>query len=78
MKKLVFTAQVFSLIAMFPIVAVLEINHTKGSAFKRGSALSVVQEQGKKSILLTEKEKDKMINEAFFITLKTLLLNKVF
>ena len=78
MKKLVFAAQVFSLIAMFPIVAVLEMNHVKGGSSQSNSTFSVVQKAGKTSICLPEKGKDKMVNEAFLLMLKTLFLNKVF
>ena len=78
MKKLVFAAQVFGLIAIFPIVVILEINHGARSSSESNSTSSVVQKPEKTSICLPEKGKDKMVNEAFLITLKILLLNKAF
>jgi hypothetical protein len=78
MKKLVFTAQVFSLIAMFPIVAVLEMTHAKSGFSKRNSSYNVVQKPAKTNILLHEKVKAKMADEVFPITLETFFLKKAF
>ena len=78
MKKLVFAAQVFGFMAMFPIVVFLEMNHAAGGSSESNSTSSVIQNTETISICLPEKVKDKMVNETFSITLKTLLLNKVF
>lgn len=47
MKKLVFTIQVFGVIAMFPLYAVLEINHAreKSPSNNTSSSVSRVQEK---------------------------------
>ena len=78
MKKLVFAAQVFGLIALFPAVIILEMNHGKRSARESDSTSCVKPNTEKISIRLPEKITDKMENEAFTITLKTFLLNKAF
>lgn len=77
MKKIEFAAQVFTLIAMFPIVVVLEMNHAKPGFSKRNSSYRVVQKPAKTNILLHEKVKAKMADEAFPITLEIFILNKV-
>ncbi len=77
MKKLVFAAQVFGLIAMFPIVVILEMNHTTGRSSERNSTSCAKQQSEAISISLPEKEKNKTGNEAFTVTNEIfLLINK--
>lgn len=78
MKKIVFAVQVFGLIAMFPIVVVLEMTHGTGGSSKRNSTSGVKQKIEIISICLPEKGKDKMGNEAFPVTPETSLLIKAF
>lgn len=78
MKKIEFAAQVFTLIAMFPIVVVLEMTHAKSGFSKRNSCYNVVQKPAKTNILLHEKVKAKMADETFPITLETFFFKKAF
>jgi hypothetical protein len=78
MKKIVFAAEVFGLIAMFPIVMILQLNHTAGVSNENNSPSSVMKKKEKTSIHLSEKLKDKMANESFGITQETNFLTKVF
>ena len=78
MKKLVFAAQVFGLIAMFPVVVILTMNHGKRSAPETVSPYCVKPNTEKISIRVPENGTDKMENEVFTIMLKTFLLNKAF
>ena len=68
MKKLVFATQVFGLIAMFPIVVILEMNHKPAGAAKSNPAFRAVEETEKAILILPEKQNDKMINRTFPLT----------
>ncbi len=47
MKKLVFTIQVFGVIIMFPLYAVLEMNHARGKSPSNNTSSSVTRKQEK-------------------------------
>jgi hypothetical protein len=51
MKKLVFAFQVFGLLAMFPIVVILEMNHVTGTAPKNNFNSRVILKTEKTKIL---------------------------
>ena len=76
MKKLVFAAQVFGLIAMFPVVVILEINHGTGNLSKSNSIPNIKLQTDIIDINLPQKGKDKMENESIPITIDTSLLMK--
>jgi hypothetical protein len=78
MKKIVFAVQVFGLIAMFPIVVILEMNHTAGGSSESNSPSSRIQTTEKTSIRLPENAKEEMENDEFSITLEPFLLKKSF
>ena len=59
MKKLVFATQVFGLIAMFPIVVILELNHGKRNTTESNSTSTVIQKVEKTNIVFPEKGNDK-------------------
>lgn len=78
MKKLVFAAQVFGLIAMFPTVVILEMNHKSTDTSKTNSSLGTVQGTEKSNLLLPQKQNDKMVHETFTVTPQMFLLKKDF
>lgn len=78
MKKLVFATQVFGLIAIFPIVVILEMNHKTGGSSKTNSSSPAVPDTEKTSILLQKKQNDKIVNETFIVTPEMFLLKKDF
>ncbi len=78
MKNILFAAQVFGIIAMFPIVVILEINHTKPGSSKTNIPSGIMQHTIKASIAFTEKIKDKEVIETYPLMLETFLLKKVF
>jgi hypothetical protein len=78
MKKIVFAVQVFGLIAMFPIIVVLEMNHIPGSSPENNYPPGVLKKTEKTSTRLPERAKDKMANEVFSIRIETFLLKKSF
>ena len=53
MKKIVFTIQVFSLIAMFPVYVIAEFNHGTGRMTLINSASEIIKESVKKSTHLS-------------------------
>ena len=69
MKKTVFAAQVFGLIAMLPIVVVLEMNHVSAQKNMPSDSANKIEN---KAISLPEK--DKLSDGPFSITLETFLL----
>lgn len=78
MKKLVFATQVFGIIAMFPVVVILEMNHTKAGASGSDSASSFKQKTEMRNINLQEKKNLTMEKEVFSNTPETFLLFKTF
>lgn len=78
MNKIIFAAQVFGLIAMFPVVVILEINHVTGSSCKSNPTPCINKQTEIKGFRLQEKEKDKMEKEVFPVSLETVLLFKNF
>lgn len=78
MKKIVFAAEVFGLIVMFPIVMILRMNHAAGVSNENNSPSGVMKKKEKTSIHLSEKLKDEPANESFGITQETNFLTKVF
>jgi len=67
MKKTVFAAQVFGLLAIVPIIVILEMNHVPGSSTETNT--SVVKEKTEHNITrLPEKQIDKMVNRTFSIS----------
>ncbi len=73
MKKIVFATQVVGLIAMFPILVMLEMNHPAGTAPANNVPSPVVKKTVETSFRLPEKVKVELVNEVFPITLKVLL-----
>ena len=78
MKKLVFATQVFGLIAMFPAVVILEINHTKAGAFESESTSGFKQKTEMKRLSLPEKKNLTTEKDVFSNTQETFLLFKSF
>jgi hypothetical protein len=78
MKKIVFAAEVFSLIAMLPIVMILQLNHAAGVSNETNSPSGVMKKKEKTSIDLSEKLKDKIVNKPFSITQETIFLTRTF
>ena len=78
MKKIVFAAQVLGLIAMFPILVMLEMNHATGISHKNNAPCSVIEKAGETSVQLHEKAKDQMVNEVFPVGLQAVYLIKSF
>lgn len=78
MKKFVFAAEVLGLIVMFPIVMILQLNHTAGVSNENNSPSSVMKKKEKTSIHLSEKMKDEIANESFSITQETIFLTRGF
>lgn len=78
MKKLVFAAQVFGLIAMLPIVVILEMNHVTSGASQINVPSDVIMQTEKSIVDLPGKAKDKWVNEPFSTTLEMLLLKTTY
>lgn len=78
MKKIVFAAEVFGLIAMLPIVMILQLNHIAGVSNETNSPSSVMKKKEKTIIHLSEKLKDKIANKSFSITQETIFLTRTF
>jgi hypothetical protein len=78
MKKIVFAAEVFGLIAMLPIVMILQLNQAAGVSNETNSPSTVMKKKEKTSIHLPEKLKDKMVNESFGLTQETIFLTRAF
>lgn len=74
MKKLVFATQVFGLLAMFPIVVFLEMNHATGNlpgSLPGNSNFSkAVSASAKPFVGLTKKLNDKKLDEVFNVTIR--------
>ena len=70
MKKLVFAAQVFGLLAMFPIVVFLEMNHETGRS-ENVNPSEVMKISEKPFGGFSEKSPDKRIDEIFNLTTRT-------
>jgi len=71
MKKLVFAAQVFGLLAMFPIVVFLEMNHATGRLPENVNPSDVMKITKKKFSSFPEKSTDKRLDEIFSLTIRT-------
>jgi hypothetical protein len=71
MKKTVFAAQVFALIAMLPIVVILEMNHVPP---QRNMPSGSVNKTINTFTGLPEKTTDKLPGETFSVSLETFLL----
>jgi len=71
MKKLVFAAQVFGLLAMFPIVVFLEMNHATGRLPENINPSDVMKISEKPFGGFSEKSPDKRIDEIFSLTMRT-------
>lgn len=70
MKKLVFAIQVFGIIALFPVVMILELNRSNVRSYENNSRLMIEQHMEINSISLPVKlEKD-----IFPATVETILL----
>ena len=78
MKKLVFATQVFGIIAMFPTVVILEMNHTKAGASESESTSGFKQETEMTRLSLPEKKNLTTEKDVFPITPETFLLFKSF
>ena len=78
MKKTVFAAQVFALIAMLPIVVILEMNHVSGGSSENNAPSGSIKKTENTMIGLPEKAKDKRVSETFSITLETFLLKTAY
>jgi hypothetical protein len=78
MKKIVFAAEVFGLIATLPIVMILQLSHAAGVLNETNFPSSAVKKNDKAIIHLSEKLKDKMANESFSITQETIFLTRTF
>jgi len=72
MKKTVFAAQVFGLLAIVPIIVILEMNHVPGSSTETNT--SVAKEKTERIITsLPEKQIDKMAHKTFSISFEIFL-----
>ncbi|MCW3089396.1 MAG: hypothetical protein JWP81_465 [Ferruginibacter sp.] len=60
MKKLLFAAQVFGLIAMFPFLVLLEMNHVKGDSSKNPYPSGVITDTEKANTRLPGKKGEKV------------------
>ena len=69
MKKTMFAAKVFALIAMLPIVVILEFNHGAGDPSKNNSPSGVIDKTEKSIIRLPEKTEDKLSDKALSVRL---------
>ena len=69
MKKTVFAAQVFGLLAMIPLVAILEMTHASKSSIENNTTL-ISEKIENTNIPLQEKLNDKMLFEPFNISLE--------
>jgi hypothetical protein len=78
MKKLVFATQVFGIIALVPIVVILEMNHTKAGAFDSESTSGFKQETEMTRFSLPEKKNLTTKKDVFPVAPETFLLFKSF
>lgn len=78
MKKLAFVTQVVGLIAMFPVVVILEMNHTKARASESDSTSGFKEKTEMKSIRLPEKKNHTIAKKVFGNIPETVLLFKTF
>ncbi len=74
MKKLVFATQVFSVLAMFPFVMILELNRSNVSSSESISRSITKQGIEMLNINLPGKEIDKLEKDVFPATAETILL----
>jgi len=72
MKKILFAAQVFGLIVMFPLIVVLEMNHVQGGTPEKNFPSGLTMD--KAAIRLHGSTKSTVKNDVFAITFETLLL----
>ena len=78
MKKLVFAVEVSSLIVMFPLVMILQMNHAAGTSNENNAPSNVIKKKEKTSLHLSGKLKDEPANESFSITEETFFLTRAF
>jgi hypothetical protein len=78
MKKLVFAAQVFSLMAMLPFVVILEMNQSKAEAPESNSTPGFKQSTATITTTLLSKKNGKTGNEISPTTPEIFLLFKAF
>jgi len=71
MKKLVFAIQMFGLLAMFPVVVFLEMNHATRRFPENTNPSNVVMNSEKSFVDVAEKSTDKRLDEVFKITMMT-------
>jgi hypothetical protein len=74
MKKTLFAIEVFGLIAMFPLYAVVELNHKRSTSTANDTRLIVIEERIKQNIPSVINSKEEHENDVFFIGQKILLL----
>ena len=77
MKKIVHATQMFALIAMFPVIVILDLNRTTPTSCENDSPLNVTQKKMVQTIL-QETAEEKALTGSFSIRLVTLVINKEF
>lgn len=73
MKKIVFAAQVSGLIALFPILVMLEMNHPGGASPANNAPSHDIKNVEETRTRFQKKVNDQVINETFPVMLKILL-----
>lgn len=77
MKKIVFATQVFSLLAMLPLVAILEINHGMADG-SRNYFSGIERKPAKREMVLPVMIKGERPGNSIPLMLETFFLQKVF
>ncbi|MEP7110463.1 MAG: hypothetical protein ABI760_20885 [Ferruginibacter sp.] len=77
MKKIVFAIQVFSLLAMFPVIVILEMNHATRGLHENNPSPGVTEQVKSKSIDLF-KSSSKKNEDGLFMPAGTILLREAF
>ena len=65
MKKIVHATQMFALIAMFPVIVILELNHTTPTSSKIDSPSKVLEKTIKGTTGLPKNSDAKIVADAF-------------
>ena len=77
MKKLVFAAQVFGVIAMFPIIMFLELNRSNVNSVETNSRLMIKQHVEVKSICLHKNKIAKLKKYVYPAIMETILVHSL-
>ena len=78
MKKIVHATQMFALIAMFPVIVILELNHTTPTSSEIDSPSNLIEKKTNGATSLPKNDEKKMAASAFRTSVESLFQEKTF